>query len=268
MSRNEALTSMQLELESPPLPARSDRWALLIDIDGTLVDFAPHPDDVRLGESTRQLLGTLFTRLDGAVAILSGRNLSDIDRLLHPLMLPAGALHGIERRGPDGRISTLRIADDAVVRAHAACVEGIANLPGVWIESKAGPCLAIHFRGAPQYASIVHELAHHVAAQSNGQLHVQAGNGVAELKPPGRDKGTALRAFLDVAPFRGRRPIVVGDDLTDETAFAEALRFNGFGVLVGASRPTVAAYALPTPATTIDWLQAVADAHSPGDAIA
>ena len=258
MSRKEALTSMRFELGTPPLPADGEQWALLIDIDGTLVDFESHPNEVQVEPATRRLLTTLSASLDGALAILSGRGLADVDRLLFPLVLPAGALHGIERRNSDGTTSRLRISDDVVARAHTSCIEGVRALSGVWLETKSGPCFALHFRAAPQHEAAVRQLAQRVATESNGQLHVQAGSGVAELKPPGQDKGTALRAFTMQAPFRGRRPIVVGDDLTDETAFAEALRHTGFGVLVGTRRPTAAIYALPSPAATIQWLDAVA----------
>lgn len=258
MSRNEAFTTLtQSELITPPLPAAGARWALFIDIDGTLVDFAHHPRDVHVDAATLSLLSRLAQHLDGALAILTGRSLADADRMLTPLVLPIGALHGIERRAASGELSAPPPTDLAI-RVHDACVAGIKALTGVHLESKAQHGFALHFRQAPMHAAAVLRLAQQIADDSGGQLVVQRGNCVAELIPPGNDKGSALRAFLQSPPMQGRVPIMLGDDFTDETAFAEATRAGGFGIIVGERRPTVASFALSSPRHAIAWLEQLA----------
>ncbi len=252
MSRNES--TMLIEFEAPPLPSPRDRWALFVDIDGTLVDFAQRPDDVRIDSGLITLLERLEDALDGALAVLSGRHLADIDRMLAPLVLPAGALHGIERRLPNGDTTVTPAPRAVSEQVRKACLEGIQLLRGVTLESKAGSGFAMHYRSARHHAAAVHQLVHRIADESGSQFVVQTGSCVAELIPPGRDKGSALRSLLDSPPFRGRRPIVLGDDLTDEHAFIEASRHEGFGIIVGGRRPTAARFALESPGHAVDWL--------------
>jgi trehalose 6-phosphate phosphatase len=242
----------------PPLPAVRERWALFVDIDGTLVDFAHHPNDVHLDAATLALLSRLVRSLDGALAVLSGRCLADVDRMLSPLLLPAGALHGVERRDPSGEITIAPASRTHAERVHGACVEGIRALEGVSLETKAGQGFALHFRLAPQYAERVRRLAFDIADASCGHYVVQPGNCVAELLPRGSDKGSALRALMDASPLGGRRPVMLGDDLTDESAFGVATEFGGFGIVVGNRRPTLASYALATPRHAIQWLDRLA----------
>jgi trehalose 6-phosphate phosphatase len=259
MSRNETLTTLTLpDFDTPPLPAVGERWALFVDIDGTLVDFAHHPNDVHIDAATLALLARLEHSLDGALAVLSGRCLADVDRMLSPLVLPAGALHGIERRDANGEINVTSVPPAAAERVYEACVAGIQALDGVRLETKARQGFALHFRQRPAHEAAVHRLAQQVADASSGQFVVQKGNCVAELIPPGRDKGSALRALLATPPSTGRCPIMLGDDLTDESAFTEATRLGGFGIVVGNRRPTCAKYALPSPRHAVQWLERLA----------
>jgi len=255
MSRNESLTTLtQLNLDTPPLPVVGERWALFVDIDGTLVDFARHPSEVHIDATTLALLTRLTSGLDGALAVLSGRCLADVDRILSPLLLPAGALHGIERRDPSGDITIAPASRASAERVHDACVDGIKTLEGVSLETKAGQGFALHFRLAPGHAASVRRLARDIADASCGHYVVQPGNCVAELLPRGSDKGSALRALMDAPSLSGRRPVMLGDDLTDESAFSVAAQLGGFGIVVGDRRPTLASYALASPRHAIQWL--------------
>ena len=249
--------STQAALMAPPMPEPSAQWALFVDIDGTLVDFCQRPDEVSVDAGIRALLADLAGALDGALAILSGRPLHDVDRMLAPLMLPAGALHGVQRRFADGEIVTHGVASAESERARAACIAGIPQLDGVTLEEKAGSAFALHYRSVPERADAVRRLAQEIAAASDGRYVVQPGNCVAELVPRGIDKGGALRALLQRPPFHRRTPVMLGDDLTDEHAFAEARRHHGFGVIVGDRRPSSAQFALASPAHAVEWLRAL-----------
>jgi trehalose 6-phosphate phosphatase len=241
------------QLAEPPTIGDPNAWALFVDVDGTLVGYEPHPDAVRIEPHARATILTLRERLGGALAVISGRRLDDIDRLFAPLVLPAAGLHGLERRDPDGKhcafVPAPLVAD--MVRRQAE--DAVAALCGVWLEDK-GSCFALHYRSAPHLADEIQEIAAEIAAASNGDYVVQAGECVAELKPAGADKGTALFALLSTEPFSGRRPIMLGDDLTDEAAFRMACNHGGFGVVVGSRRPTHARYGIATPDAALSWL--------------
>jgi len=244
----------QNALAAPPLPKIGERWALFVDIDGTLVELVAHPNMVRINASTLALLDSLRNLLGGALAMLSGRNLLDIDRLLSPLFLPAGALHGLERRDYAGNLTVANPPAEISAQVRRACQLEADLLDQVWVEEKSGIAFAMHFRAVPHAGEMVHRCAKNIAANSSGWYVVQPGNGVAELKPKGSDKGSALRALLETSPFQGRVPVVLGDDLTDETAFAMVEKLGGLAVVVGDRRPTCAHYGLGTPKDVIDWL--------------
>jgi len=246
-------------LATPPLPAASVSWALFLDIDGTLVELEAHPEMVCIAPATLDLLHSLASVLHGALAMLSGRNLSDIDRLLTPLILPAGALHGIERRDVAGRLTTVNPPAEIAAQVGLACRQQADLLQNVWVEEKSGIAFALHFRAAPHQREAVIQRTKAIAASSAGWYSVQLGNGVAELKPAGSDKGAALRALLDSSPFQGRVPVVLGDDLTDETAFAMAEQLGGLAIVVGDRRPTLAHYALDSPKDVIKWLETLVE---------
>lgn len=248
---------MSKDLGLPPLPGTDERWALFVDIDGTLVELAAHPDVVRIDAYTRRLLERLQPLLDGALAVLSGRGLADVDRLLAPLVLPAGALHGLERRDASGARKLTAPLPEISETVGRACSEGARNMVGVWVEEKSGIGFALHYRTAPRQASAVQRLAQQVAAASSGAYMVQLGDCVAELRPAGGNKGTALRALLETPPFEGRRPVMLGDDLTDETAFAVVEQLGGHAIIIGARRPTRANHTLASPRAVLEWLGAL-----------
>lgn len=246
--------------ELPPrlLEPSDQPLALFVDIDGTLVDFARRPNEVHLDPDLLCLLARLQHLLDGAVAVLSGRDLGDVDRLLTPLKLPAGALHGLQCRDAGGRVRSLLPTASAATRIGRECELLADSLPGVWLERKARVAFALHYREAPEHGARVLGAAAVIAERSGGRYKLQPGNCVAELRPAGADKGDALAMLLRTPPFRDRAPLVLGDDLTDEPAFAMAEKFGGAGVIVGARRPTLARHALGSPRHTGRWLAALA----------
>jgi len=241
-------------LPPPPWPGADERWALFVDVDGTLLDFAPRPDLVHLPSATRGLLARLHAALDGALAVLSGRDLPDLDHLLAPLQLPVGAMHGLTRRDADGIVVAPAVPAEVAAAVEQDCATVARELPGVRLENKSHRAFALHYRGAETQADAVHARAAAIAERFATHYLLQPGSCVAELKPAGGDKGDALVAFGLTKRFSGRRPVAIGDDLTDEAAFAAAARGGGFGIIVGPRRPTEARYALATPAALHAWL--------------
>ncbi|MFC3551588.1 trehalose-phosphatase [Lysobacter cavernae] len=235
----------------PPPPAFSPDWALFLDVDGTLLDFADLPDEVHAAPALIATLDALRDQLDGALALVSGRTLAQLDALFAPLLLPAAGLHGLELRDNGHAIAHARpVALDDVLTAARALA---AKYPGALVEDK-GTTLALHWRGAPAAEEPLHEFATSALIELPG-YHLQPGNRVLELRPDGAHKGEAVLALLATPPFHGRRPVFVGDDLTDEHGFAAVDCHGGFGVLVGARSPSAARYGLHDPAAVREWLE-------------
>ena len=243
-------------LALPPPPAIEDDHALFLDVDGTLLEFAPSPDEVRVPGELRAWLATLHARLDGAVALVSGRSLATLDALLAPQSMPAAGLHGLERRhGRRGHRAPRAPAGLALVRAEAEQVA--ARHPGAVVEDK-GAALALHWRAAPQASGELQAFARAALPRLPG-YRLQPGNDVLELRPGahkgGRaDKGAAILAFMGEPPFAGRRPVFAGDDLTDEAGFAAVNARDGISVLVGPPRESAAHFGLADTAAVHAWL--------------
>jgi trehalose 6-phosphate phosphatase len=218
--------------------------ALFFDFDGTLVDLAPRPEDVHVPPELHALLRTLQTYLGGAVAVISGRPIAQIDGFFSPLQLPTAGVHGTERRDAQGRISLLNThALDRVLEATQALV---AQYPALRVEHKRGS-IALHFRQAPELASLCEDAMRTAVAESPGLTLLQ-GKMVLEAKPDGATKGRAIEAFLQEAPFSGRTPVFIGDDFTDEVGFCAVQARGGMGIKVGAGT-TVAKQRLDSPVT-------------------
>ena len=229
-------------------------WALFLDFDGTLVELEDHPDHVILPPGMAQRLRQLQGALEDAVAIVSGRALSDLERLLHPLRLPLAGLHGLERRDAQGRIHRDERDGERLDAVRDAIAGFVAARPGLYAEDKGG-ALALHWRGAPEREQEVAAFLERQRQLLGDGFHIQAGKQVFELKPVGRDKGRVVREFMTEAPFQGRVPIFLGDDRTDEDAFAAVNALGGFSIRVGEHHPDTAATAtLPSVAATLEWL--------------
>ncbi|HEX7888860.1 MAG TPA: trehalose-phosphatase [Ramlibacter sp.] len=203
--------------------------ALFLDFDGTMVDIAPQPNAVEVPQPLLGVLQDLNDYLQGAVAIISGRPIAQIDEFLHPLKLAVGGVHGAERRDADGRLHLLNTHPLDHVE-EAACTLA-AEHPGLLVEAKRGS-LALHYRQRPELEDLC-LLAMQKAVEESPGITLLRGKMVAEAKPGGASKGRAIEDFLGEAPFAGRTPVFIGDDVTDEVGFSTVQRLGGMGIKIG-----------------------------------
>lgn len=243
----------------PNPPSRLPRAALFLDLDGVLAPLAATPEAVVAEPRRTEILQRLSDRLQGRVAIISGRTLAEIDRITDSASPSASGIHGLERRRYDGS-HVRKPADPAVRQAVEAFEKFAADRPGVIVEDK-GVAAGLHYRQAPAEADAATALVERLASETG--LSAQPGSMVLELKTPGSDKGAAVAAFMGEQPFAGAMPVMLGDDLTDEHGFRAAERLGGFGVLVGAPRETAARYGLPNVAAVLDWLDGLEEEAKP-----
>lgn len=235
---------------APPVP--QSPWAYFFDIDGTLSVLAPTPESARLAPGVRERLEALRARSGGAVAVISGRALSDIDAICEGLRLPAAGQNGVERRTAEGRVVHLPVRRGQLDRALPVLNRLVARNPRLLLEDK-GHSLALHYRAVPPMAGVSHRTMRQLQCRLGGDFVVQSGKRVVELLPKGIDKGKAIRAFLAEAPFRGRLPVFVGDDVSDEPAFATVNALGGHSVKVGEG-PTRARWRLAGVGAVRRWL--------------
>jgi trehalose 6-phosphate phosphatase len=236
--------------------ARGTPPALFLDFDGTLVELAAHPQAVRPTPELVPLLGALARRLGGALAIVTGRPIAEVDRFLAPLRLPIAGVHGNEVRSvPDGAAAPRSAVELGRVRERLARLS--EAWPGVTVEDK-GMAIAVHYRAVPDAAPEVRRIAEELQGESADALMLLAGKMVIELVPAGRDKGSAIRELLRAAPFAGRRPVFLGDDVTDEAGFRAVNELRGVSVRVGGQdRPTAARYRVDNVVRVLQLLAAL-----------
>lgn len=233
-------------------PSWQDNAALFLDLDGTLLEFAHEPAAVVVPERVRQILPKLKSATGGAVAFISGRTLSELDRLLGAQKYPLAAVHGLERRDAEGRISRLPADRKALARMLTAVEEIADRFPNTLVERKE-VAIALHYRQCPE---VEQDLLKLVQLRLEPDLILLRGNMVLEMRPDGENKGTAIAAFMKEAPFTGRTPVFIGDDVTDEDGFLVVNELGGVSVKVGEGR-TVAKFRLPDVAAVIDWLDEI-----------
>ena len=221
--------------------------ALFLDFDGTLAEIGPDPDEIRLPETTAAALGRLAARLGGAVALLSGRDVRDLAARTPGTVWRAGG-HGLETVAPGAPLPS---PPPPPPEAVLAPLRAVARHPGVRLEIK-GPIAALHYRAAPAAEARCLAAAGVAACAAPGLVR-QAGKMVVEVKPVAAHKGAALRRLMGEPPFAGRRPVMLGDDATDEDAFAAAQDLGGIAVKVG-DGPTAARLRTPSPAAVRAWL--------------
>jgi trehalose 6-phosphate phosphatase len=236
-----------------PLDPPGGHRAYFFDIDGTLVDIARTPDGVQLDRELRHLIERLHHSAGGAVALISGRTIANIDRLFPGEHLPAAGQHGVERRDATGHVSRHAFPSSQLPWARRRLAEAVAAHPGLLLEDK-GLSLALHYRLAPQLAGYSHRLVRSVQARLGSAFCVQAGKRIIEVKPAGKDKGVAVMEFMQEDPFAGRMPVFVGDDATDEYGFAMVNRLRGQSIKVGPGQ-TVARWRLPDVGAVHQWLE-------------
>ena len=223
--------------DSVPVPAslipHLSRTAVLLDIDGTLLDFAPTPREVWVPPGLSDTLRQLYERTNGALALVSGRSLNDIDLIFAPEEFPAGGGHGAEMRlANDGQaVASHAPPMDKELKKRLAAIAALS--PGILLEDK-GYSLALHYRLAPHAEKAIYEAVSLIRADlPNAPIEVLPGKCVCEIKHSGFTKATGVRELMTHAPFRGRKPLFIGDDVTDETVFAIMPDFDGVAFSVG-----------------------------------
>jgi trehalose 6-phosphate phosphatase len=226
--------------------------ALFLDVDGTLLEFADRPEDVRVPQDLPAALRAATAHLNGALALVSGRAIADLDMLFAPVRLAASGLHGGEFRATANAEPVRR---GALPEHYAAKLRAmLAGYAGIVVEDKS-MSIAVHYRAAPrQAAALQRMLQDFVTGTTAPGLELMQGELVFELKPPGFDKGTAIRSFMQAAPFAGRRPVFVADHPIDQAAFETVAALNGLGISVGRPLPGAAAW-FSRPAAVRAWLQ-------------
>ena len=255
------MIAFMLDTPLPPPPPPSPDWALFLDVDGSILDFAATPDAVHVPDGLVDALGRLSDALGGALALVSGRPLEQLDALFAPLRLPGAGLHGLQVRDDASPGAAAIDAPPALAQLAAQAHAIAAQYPGALVEDK-GCTLALHWRNAPEAAPAFHALAAN-ALELLPHYRPQPGQQVLELRPDGFDKGGAIRHLMQRAPFAGRCPVFVGDDLTDEHGFIAVNALSGLSVIVGDRRPTDATHRLTAPQALRDWLHAAARSQHP-----
>lgn len=233
------------------------KCALLLDFDGTIVDIAPTPDSVEVPQSLRRVLARLIDRTGGAVALVSGRSVADLDRFFAPMRLPIVGVHGAELRLLNDAATEKR--DPALLELRLRRALGALEGAGVGVEDK-GSSVALHYRLVPERAGLIRAAVDEICAQTwDPPIEVLPGKAVIEIKHAGFSKGTGVRELMRHAPFRGRQPIFIGDDTTDETAFAVLPELDGIGFSVGRKIAGLNGH-FDAPADVRAWLEQLAPA--------
>lgn len=240
------------------LPVLSLQWCLFLDVDGTLIELTDSPLDTFADPPLKALLGQVSERLGGAVALVSGRSIKYLDALFDPLRLPAAGLHGVERRKASGAMHGASFVDTQLNQARAAVAALVQEHPGTSVEDK-GRTIAVHYRMAPQAEAAVRQSLAAIAKPLGSNYHIQEGNMVLEIKPRGFTKASAIKAFMSEAPFSGRQPVFVGDDLTDQDGFRMVEDQGGISIAVGDR--VQGQYRFENAAVVRTWLQGIAELH-------
>lgn len=231
--------------------------AIFLDFDGTLVEIASTPDGIIVPHELPHDLQRAASSVSSALAVVSGREIADLDRLLAPAWLPLAGSHGAHRRGMDGRHHDLASRYDPVAMRIAAELEPLlAQHPALILERKSG-AVALHYRQAPELRDLCRSALEAAVERETG-FHIVDGKMVFEARPAEIDKGAAVRAFMAEAPFSGRLPIFIGDDRTDEDGFEAVQQMGGLGIKVG-DGDTVAVGRLPDVASARLFLRRIAD---------
>lgn len=251
-----------MNLPNAPLPPLTPQTALFLDFDGTLVELAPQPEAVVIPPLLISTLAGLYHQLGGALALVSGRSLPDLDAFVAPLQLPAAFEHGAQRRSADGLLMSAPATDLGL--ALRAAEDLVHKYPALRLERKL-LALSLHYRQAPELEHLCLQ-AMRQAVQCSVDLSLMQGKCVIDVKPAGFNKGAAIAAFMTEAPFAGRTPIFAGDDMTDEDGFARIQRLGGHAIKVGEG-PSCAQYRCASVAQLARWLEsatALLHAHGTG----
>ena len=239
-------------LSVPPLI--SGQYGFYFDFDGTLAELQPRPDQVALLTERRRLLARLQIISEGAVALISGRSLAELDTLTTPLRFALGGVHGAERRDINGQLFSVSLPAALVEQLRPQLQAVIQRFPGTLLEDK-GMAFAIHYRAVEHAGPAVYQAVARLAS-AYPELALQPGKCVVEIRPSGVSKGDTLAAFMNESPFKGRIPLFIGDDITDESAFQVVNQCGGISIKVGEGQ-TVARYRLNSVTAVYLWLARV-----------
>ena len=227
-------------------------YAFFFDVDGTLAAIQSRPDAVFIPEQVVDQLQQLSALSQGALALVSGRPIEQLDALAAPWRGPAAGVHGAERRDADGKMQRISLPVEVEQELRTELQNAMALWPGTQLEIK-GMAFALHYRQAMQHEQDVMRLAEQSVKRFPG-LALQPGKCVLEIKPLGIDKGAAIRDFMQQAPFAGRIPVFIGDDLTDEKGFLAVNAMQGISIKVGEGS-TQARYRLNNVEAVYGWLE-------------
>lgn len=230
---------------------RSDRLAVFLDFDGTLVEIVARPELVELAPATRAILARLKVQLSDAIALVTGRELHDLEDFLDGLDVAAAAVHGMIRKSAEGNITSTEFDSDAIERVERELESATAEHEGLLLERKDGS-VALHYRARPDLERFCRTLATTVTKEA-GSLTLTPGKMVFEIRAASVNKGNAIADFLSEAPFAGRTPLFAGDDVTDEDGFMEVNRRGGLSIKIGEG-DTQARYRAASTAAFIAWL--------------
>jgi trehalose 6-phosphate phosphatase len=240
------------------LEVHADEWALFIDIDGTLLDMAPTPEAVRVPPGLVATLTHLSETFGGAVALVTGRRIADVDRFFAPLKLAVSGVHGVEaRNGRDGHTALLAgpVPNDLVAAVHDVALVR----PGIVVEDK-GSALAVHYRNAPEARAELELELRRAVARWEG-FAVRTGRKVLDIVPEAHSKATGLAWIMTLPAFHGRRPIMIGDDHGDEPAIRAAARLGGIGLTVAGEHFARERADFLAPASVRSWLASLCRRH-------
>lgn len=255
-------TQMRREQALLRQPPSADSACLFLDVDGTLLEFASTPDGVSVDQDLIALIDSAFQAAGGAVALVSGRSIADLDRLFAPLRLPAAGVHGFERRSASGAVYHQSLLDESLSAARDELASFAREHHGVLLEDK-DSAIALHYRRAPQLEELAKITMARIVKPLVPYFELLEGEAVVEIKPSIYDKATAIEAFLREPPFKSRIPVFIGDDLTDYDGFAAVRRHHGIAIAVG-DRVSAQLH-LEGPAAVRQWLRTfVGEVGAPG----
>ncbi len=244
----------------PPEPAATET-ALFLDFDGTLVPLAAHPDAVTLPPRQRRLLSECHALWEGAVALVSGRHLQDLEHLTTPLPMTLVGCHGAQWRTFDGNRHALKREHHDASRIATVLGEFCDRHPGTFFEDKTY-AFALHYRQAPQCQDACRDIMHRLQQAHGRHYTLSEGKCLLELRQAGCHKGRAIEALLETPPFRDRTPIFIGDDSTDEDAFPIVNAHNGISIRVGKTVGSKARYHLNSVEEVLTWLESLLSTQS------
>jgi trehalose 6-phosphate phosphatase len=233
-----------------------DRWSLFLDVDGILLDAAETPQRGHVSERIKELLVALTVQLDGAVALLSGRSLDDIDRLFSPLRFCAAGVRGCEYRESSGCVTRTPMHVEQLVRTRDRLHALVQRHDGLRLEDKRYG-LAVHFQRASHLKEEVHRAVKVACSGAESQFAVEAGCSTVEIWPSGCTTATAMSLFMQQTPFAHRVPVLIGHHPTDEGAFEAVNELGGISISIGDAECTAACHRLPDVDDLIQWLERV-----------